>query len=148
FERTLAELAGLLQRIAVAAVAAPDDDDPDRELVGRLAAAIAPEDLQAWYQIAIHGRRDLPLAPDPASGFTMTLLRLLAFRAAADGAAGGSGREPAGRAPARQAAGAAPAAAAQARAAARAVAGLDGDSRRRAPGPAASAAARISPSAA
>src|SRR5690606_1101555 len=113
FERTLAELAGLLQRIAVAAVAARDDDDPDRELVARHATTSAPEDLQAWYQIAVHGRRDLPLAPDPASGFTMTLLRLLAFRSAADAAAGGSVRSSAGRAPTRQAAGMAPAAAAR-----------------------------------
>ena len=99
FDRTLAELAGLLQRIAVATVAPVDDDDPDRELIERLAPVIAPEDLQAWYQIAIHGRRDLPLAPDPATGFTMTLLRLLAFRAD-DGSAG----EPAPR-PGRAAAG-------------------------------------------
>ena len=95
FDRTLAELAGLLQRIAVATVAPPDDDDPDRELIERLAAGIVPEDLQAWYQIAIHGRRDLPLAPDPATGFTMTLLRLLAFRAA-DAGAGEAAAPPSG----------------------------------------------------
>ncbi|MCO5121618.1 MAG: DNA polymerase III subunit gamma/tau [Burkholderiaceae bacterium] len=124
FDRTLAELAGLLQRIAVAGVAAPDDDDPDRELVERLAQAIAPEDLQAWYQIAIHGRRDLPLAPDPASGFTMTLLRLLAFRAGTDAAASGAGT------PAERPSAAPRAAAAQARAAARSAAGLDAGSGR------------------
>ena len=122
FERTLAELAGLLQRIAVAAVAAPDEDDPDRELVERLAAAISPEDLQAWYQIALHGRRDLPLAPDPTTGFTMTLLRLLAFRAGA--AAGGAERPPTARGPAVAPAAAPRAAAAQGREAARAAAGL------------------------
>ncbi|MFA7504125.1 MAG: DNA polymerase III subunit gamma/tau [Burkholderiaceae bacterium] len=150
FDRTLAELAGLLQRIAVAAVAAPADDDPDRELIERFAGTIAPEDLQAWYQIAIHGRRDLPLAPDPASGFTMTLLRLLAFRAAAAGVADGP---PAGGAPAARPAGAPRAAAAQARAAARAAAGLGAGrgaeaSSRPAAMPAQRAAASAAPSAA
>src|SRR5207237_1526658 len=35
---------------------------------------------QLWYQMAIGGRRDLPLAPSPRTGFEMTLLRMLAFR--------------------------------------------------------------------
>ncbi|MCD6733609.1 MAG: DNA polymerase III subunit gamma/tau [Burkholderiaceae bacterium] len=78
FERTLADLAALLQRIALAQVGAiADADDP--ETLQRLAATIAPEDLQVWYQIVIHGARDLPLAPDAHAGFTMVLLRLLAF---------------------------------------------------------------------
>jgi DNA polymerase-3 subunit gamma/tau len=41
---------------------------------------MAAEDLQLYYQIAILGRRDLPLAPDPRIGAEMTLLRMLAFR--------------------------------------------------------------------
>src|SRR5690606_28832741 len=89
------ELAGLLQRIAVATVAPPDDDDPHRKLIERPATGILPEDLQAGYQIALHGRRDLPLAPDPATGFTRTLLRLLAFRAA-DAGAGEAAAPPSG----------------------------------------------------
>ena len=36
--------------------------------------------MQLYYQTAIIGRRDLALAPDPRSGFEMTLLRMLAFR--------------------------------------------------------------------
>jgi DNA polymerase III subunit gamma/tau len=36
--------------------------------------------VQLYYQTAIIGRRDLALAPDPRSGFEMTLLRMLAFR--------------------------------------------------------------------
>ena len=48
---------------------------------GPLRAQIfAPEFLQLAYQIAIHGRNELSLAPDEFSGFTMTLLRLVAFR--------------------------------------------------------------------
>lgn len=40
------------------------------------------EDIQLYYQIALLGRRDLPLAPSPRIGFTMALLRMLAFRLA------------------------------------------------------------------
>ena len=81
FERTLLDFAALVQRLALAQVGAlPGDEDPGEALAER-AARISPEDLQAWYQIAIYGSRDLPLAPDPHAGFTMTLLRLLAFRA-------------------------------------------------------------------
>ena len=32
-----------------------------------------------FYQIALHGRQDIGLAPDDYAGFTMTLLRMLAF---------------------------------------------------------------------
>src|SRR5690606_1907052 len=47
-----------------------------------LAGAIAPDLVQLWYQMALHGRRDLPLAPSPRIGFEMALLRMLAFRPA------------------------------------------------------------------
>ena len=65
----------------------------------RLAAAIAPEDVQLYYQIALAGRRDLPMAPDPRVGFEMTLLRMLAFRP--DTAAAGAGAAAAGAQPPR-----------------------------------------------
>jgi len=46
------------------------------------------EDAQLFYQIAIKGRAELGLAPDPRTGLEMTLLRMLAFRpVAADAAA-------------------------------------------------------------
>ncbi|MCE3003988.1 MAG: DNA polymerase III subunit gamma/tau, partial [Xanthomonadaceae bacterium] len=45
-----------------------------------LADVLAPEDVQLLYQIAITGRRDLGMAPNPRAGFEMTLLRMLAFR--------------------------------------------------------------------
>jgi DNA polymerase-3 subunit gamma/tau len=52
----------------------------DTALLERLAALLSREEVQLYYQIAIHAQRDLPLAPDPHTGFTMTLLRMLAFR--------------------------------------------------------------------
>ncbi|GGY19052.1 DNA polymerase III subunit gamma/tau [Paludibacterium paludis] len=81
FDSALAELALLLHRIALAQTVpqALDPDEPDRDVLETLAARIAPSDAQLYYQIAIHGRRDLALAPDEHAGFTMCLLRMLAF---------------------------------------------------------------------
>jgi DNA polymerase III subunit gamma/tau len=76
----LGDLAGLLQRLAVLQMlpgAAESDDDPALQ---PLAKAVAAEDVQVWYQIAVLGRRDLQWAPDPRLGFEMTVLRMLAFR--------------------------------------------------------------------
>jgi DNA polymerase III subunit gamma/tau len=81
FDLALQDLATLLHRIALAQTL-PDAlaaDDVDRGQVLALAAALAPEDVQLYYQIALQGRSDLPLAPDEYAGFTMPLLRMLAF---------------------------------------------------------------------
>lgn len=76
----LNDLAAHLQRIAVLQVLpAAQSEDDDAELLA-LVSQMAPEDVQLCYQIAVSGRRDLPWAPDPRSGFEMTLLRMLAFR--------------------------------------------------------------------
>nr|VFK57973.1 MAG: DNA polymerase III, gamma subunit /DNA polymerase III, tau subunit [Candidatus Kentron sp. TUN] len=82
FDDALRELLGVLQRIAILQVV-PDgfgDSEPGEEEIMALAKEITPEDVQLYYQIGLMGRRDLPLAPDPKSGFEMTLLRMLAFR--------------------------------------------------------------------
>src|SRR6202000_2951341 len=82
----LDEFAALLVRVALVQ-AVPDyegDELYDVALLRELAAGIAPEDVQLYYQTAIVGRRDLHLAPDPRSGFEMTLLRMIAFRPAGD----------------------------------------------------------------
>jgi DNA polymerase-3 subunit gamma/tau len=81
YDDVLAGLAGLLQQIAViqlAGVGAVESGD-DMVLLERLAAEMPPETVQLMYQIAVLGRRDLDLAPDPRTGFEMTLLRVLAF---------------------------------------------------------------------
>jgi DNA polymerase-3 subunit gamma/tau len=81
FDLALQELAGLLQQIALIQFApnALDDDAPERGRLVALAQAFTAEDVQLFYQIALQGRNDLPLAPDEYAGFTMTLLRMLAF---------------------------------------------------------------------
>jgi DNA polymerase-3 subunit gamma/tau len=81
FDGALADLAGLLLRIALAQ-SVPDaleDDLPERERVVALAGKLDPELVQLYYQIALQGRTDLPLAPDEHAGFMMTLLRMHAF---------------------------------------------------------------------
>jgi len=81
FEAALQDLAGLLHRIALvqAVPAALDSDDPERDAILALGAAISPEDVQLYYQIALQGRADFALAPDEYAAFTMPLLRMLAF---------------------------------------------------------------------
>ena len=81
FDSMLNELALLLQRIALlqtvpSAIAA---DDPERDRLQALAQAFNGEQIQLYYQCALHGKQDLPLAPDEYAGFVMTLLRMLAF---------------------------------------------------------------------
>jgi DNA polymerase-3 subunit gamma/tau len=83
YDRALVELAAFLQRIAIVQIvpdAALQDEEFDADSLTRLAQAISPEDVQLYYQIALGGRRDLAMAPDPRMGFEMTLLRMLAFR--------------------------------------------------------------------
>ena len=100
FDSALQELATLLHRIAVLQFApAALADDAERARLMPYAGAFDAEFLQLCYQIVIHGRDDLGLAPDEFAGFSMTLLRLLAFRpvsatplAAPLAAAGNGGR--------------------------------------------------------
>jgi DNA polymerase-3 subunit gamma/tau len=83
YDRALVDLATLLQRIAIVQIvpeAAPQDEEFDAALLTQLAQAISPADAQLYYQIALAGRRDLNMAPEPRIGFEMTLLRMLAFR--------------------------------------------------------------------
>jgi DNA polymerase-3 subunit gamma/tau len=104
FEIALQDLATLLHRVALAqtvpqAIAA---DDPDHAAIMELAAGFGAEEIQLLYQIAVTGRQDLGLAPDDYAGFTMALMRMLAFMPAS--AAGEAKRPISTTAPARSAA--------------------------------------------
>ncbi len=89
FDAALQELAALFTRLQVAQLApqAVADDVPERARILDLAARLDPEFVQLGYQIAVHGRKELSLAPDDQAGFVMTLLRLHAFRPAQAGEA-------------------------------------------------------------
>jgi DNA polymerase III subunit gamma/tau len=81
FDAALQDMAGLLHQIALAQSVpeAVGEDTPERERLFVLANQLAPETVQLQYQIATLGRRDLEWAPDEYAGFSMTLLRMLAF---------------------------------------------------------------------
>jgi DNA polymerase-3 subunit gamma/tau len=80
FELTLKELAAVLSRIALVQSAGSGAlDGNDAVQVNAIALRLSADEIQLFYQIALLGRRDLALAPDEQSGFTMTLLRMLAF---------------------------------------------------------------------
>jgi DNA polymerase-3 subunit gamma/tau len=81
FDQALREMAVLMHRIAVAqTVPGAIVDDAERALLEPYARAMDAESVQLAYQIVVQGCNDLPMAPDEVTGFSMTLLRLLAFR--------------------------------------------------------------------
>jgi len=81
FEAALNDFAQLLHQVAIAQTVPESvaDDLPEREVLLSLAQRIPAETLQLYYQITLLGRRDISLAPDEYAGFTMSLLRMLAF---------------------------------------------------------------------
>ncbi|VWB21969.1 DNA polymerase III subunit gamma/tau [Burkholderia lata] len=84
FSTALQDLASLLHRIAWAQFAPGSvlDEWPEAGDLRRFADTLSPEQVQLFYQIATVGRAELGLAPDEYAGFTMTLLRMLAFEPA------------------------------------------------------------------
>jgi len=81
YDSVLVELLSILQRIAICQILDGDDTEQDK-MINALSQCISKEDVQLYYQIGIMGRKDLPVAPDPRTGFEMTLIRMLAFRPA------------------------------------------------------------------
>ncbi len=81
FADILQQMLRVLHRIALTQQI-PDfvDQEFDKTLIDQLAQALSPEDVQLFYQIGLVGQRDLPLAPDPRSGFEMAVLRMLVFK--------------------------------------------------------------------
>jgi DNA polymerase-3 subunit gamma/tau len=88
YKAALQDLGTLLHQIAVAQMvpAALADDLPERVELMRFADLFGKEEIQLYYQIVVHGRNELGLAPDEYAGFSMTLLRMLAFRPSSGGA--------------------------------------------------------------
>ncbi len=81
FDAALQDLAAQLHQLALAQTVpqAISEDLPEYERIFTLSKVFTPEEIQLFYQIALHGRSDLSLAPDEYAGFTMTLMRMLAF---------------------------------------------------------------------
>ncbi len=93
-------MAEALHRIQVRQLVPSAQIEADGVDIDALAGKLRPEVVQLWYQMALHGRRDLGLAPSPRGGFEMTMLRMLAFRPVEAGVAtvepqtGAAGRGP------------------------------------------------------
>ena len=87
FDAALQDMGVLLHQIALAQTVpeALADDLPEKARIEALAQVFGTEEIQLYYQIVLHGRKDLYLAPDDYAGFTMTLLRMLSFRPEAAG---------------------------------------------------------------
>ncbi len=81
YDSVLVELLSILQKIAICQIVDSSDIEQD-EMICALSKRISKEDVQLYYQVGIMGRKDLPVAPDPRTGFEMTLIRMLAFRPA------------------------------------------------------------------
>ncbi|MEM5419938.1 DNA polymerase III subunit gamma/tau [Paraburkholderia ferrariae] len=92
FSAALQDLASLFHRIGWAQFAPSSvlDEWPEADDIRRFAEALSPEQVQLFYQIATLGRSELGLAPDEYAGFTMTLLRMLAFEPSASAGSVGS----------------------------------------------------------
>jgi DNA polymerase-3 subunit gamma/tau len=87
FDLTLKELASVVAKLALVQTVGRDAvEGPDAARLAQLAERFAVDDVQLVYQIALLGRRDLHLAPDEQSGFTMTMLRAIAFLQSSNGA--------------------------------------------------------------
>jgi len=91
-------LADGLHRVQVKQLVPGAGLESDAIDVESLASSLRPEVVQLWYQMALNGRRELPLAPSPRAGFEMSVLRMLAFRPAEAGAMA-SGAAPSAGAP-------------------------------------------------
>ncbi len=79
---TLEEIISLLHQLTLAQMvpASLSGDTSEENKIRELAAALSLDETQLFYQFAINGRRDLPVAPDPRIALEMTLLRMIAFR--------------------------------------------------------------------
>lgn len=82
FSAALNEMLSVWHRVAIAQVVpeAMDNSLGDQQAIINLAARLGREEVQLYYQICLLGKRDLPLAADPRTGFEMVMLRLLAFQ--------------------------------------------------------------------
>ena len=81
YQDLLQQLLRLLHQLAIAQHSHVIlDGEFDQQLLKELCSQLSPEDVQLYYQIGLIGGRDLPLAPDPRSGFEMIMLRMLTFK--------------------------------------------------------------------
>ena len=84
FSQAVRDWASLFHSVAIAQ-RVPDAypaDNPQNSGILRLAKEMTPEEVQLDYQIVLQARADMSVAPDEYAGFTMAVLRMLAFKPA------------------------------------------------------------------
>ena len=77
FAMVLDELAGVLHRLQLLQLVG--NTGTEDVVLSALSERADARDVSLWYQMAISGRNDLPMAPTARVGFEMCLLRMLAF---------------------------------------------------------------------
>ena len=94
FAELLGELLSLMHRIALlqSVPGGVAENVPAYDRLLNLASSIAPDEVQLYYQIGLHARRDMPFAPDPREAFDMALLRMNAFKPQGDSSEMNSGQ--------------------------------------------------------
>lgn len=82
FAELMGELLTLLHRVALLQTVpnSVDEHAPGFDKLTALSSTIDPAEVQLYYQIGVHARRDMPFAPDPREVFDMALLRMNAFK--------------------------------------------------------------------
>lgn len=81
FASALDEVLMQLHQISILHVAptAFGNSDAPTPWLKQIAESLSPEQLQLFYQIGLHSKRDIDLAPSLRVGFEMAMLRMLAF---------------------------------------------------------------------
>ncbi|MBR6000892.1 MAG: hypothetical protein IK089_06525, partial [Oxalobacter sp.] len=81
YQVALQDLSSLFSRIAIVQCVPSylEDDEAQAEVLRELARRFTPEEVQLYYGITVRGLAEMTMAPDEYAGFTMTLLRMLAF---------------------------------------------------------------------
>ncbi len=84
FNTALDELLTLIHNISLFQVSpeAVEWKGIDSVRLNSLSESCEAETLQLYYQIGLMSKKDLPLAPDPRTGFEMAILRMIAFQPA------------------------------------------------------------------
>jgi DNA polymerase-3 subunit gamma/tau len=89
YQTVMADIISTLHKLAVIQLVGQQPqttEESTEQTLQTLAQQFSPDDIQLFYQLGIHARKDLPLAPDARQGFEMALLRMLTFRPASGSA--------------------------------------------------------------
>ncbi|WP_448569240.1 DNA polymerase III subunit gamma/tau [Thalassotalea ganghwensis] len=82
YSRLIAELIQLLHQVAIYQVVESHFNltEEQTKLLIKFSKALAADDVQLYYQIALNARKDLPYVAEERGAFDMMLLRMLAFQ--------------------------------------------------------------------